>query len=254
MNDNLSLNSKSINHVLEVGTPYPLFESYLNSYSEYIDIIKFGWGSALVDPDFSRKLCLCKQLNIVPVLGGTFFEYMIYHYNFAEFLRHIDLYGLDCIELSRGTIDIDDSIYCSYIKNLSSKFFVMSEVGRKTSNPELALSPQEWIQHCEISANSGASLIILESRESGLSGYVSDGGQVDSVLLELITARLPIDSFLFEAPIKSVQTYLINRFGPLVNLGNISLDDIVAVQSLRKGLRSDTLLTLSPGFQFDTQI
>ena len=240
---NKFLTSEYLNHVLEVGTPYPMFESYLNSYSKYIDFLKFGWGSALVDPDFSQKLSLCKQLNIYPVLGGTFFEYMIYHHDFDKFMRKIDSYGLDCIELSRGTIDLDDLTYFSYINNLSSNYFVMSEVGRKTSDPEHELTPQQWIKHCEMSSESGASLIILESRESGRCGYVSDGGLVDSVLLESITAGLPICSFLFEAPIKSVQSYLINRYGPMVNLGNLSLDDLVGVESLRKGLRSDTLMS-----------
>ena len=243
MNHKLAITSEYFNHVLEVGTPYPLFESYLSSYSKYINFLKFGWGSALVDPDFSQKLSLCKEHNILPVLGGTFFEYMIYHHNIDEFLRKIDSYGLECIELSRGTIDIDDSIFFSYIKNLSLNYFVMSEVGRKTSDPEHELTTQQWINHCEMSSESGASLIILESRESGRCGYVSDGGQVDSVLLESITTRLPICSFLFEAPIKSVQSYLINRYGPLVNLGNLSLDDLVGVECLRKGLRSDTLMS-----------
>ena len=244
MTDNQILTFESLNHVLDVGTPFPLFESYLKSYSSYIDFLKFGWGSALVDPDFSRKSYLCKQLNVRPVLGGTFFEYMIHRHTFDEFIRRIDSYGLDCVELSRGTIDLDDVTYCSYIKKLSDNFFVMSEVGRKSSDPKFELTPQQWIDHCEISAQAGASLIILESRESGRSGYVSDGGQVDSVLLESITARLPLGCLLFEAPIKSVQTYLIKRYGPHVNMGNISLDDLVAVESLRKGLRSDTLLAV----------
>ena len=243
MNHKLAITFEYVNHVLEVGTPYSIFESYLSSYSKYIDFLKFGWGSALVDPDFSRKLSLCKHHNIQPVLGGTFFEYMIYHHNFDEFLRKIDSYGLDCVELSRGTIDLDDSTYFTYINNLSSNYFVMSEVGRKTSDPEHELTTQQWINHCEMSSESGASLIILESRESGRCGYVSDGGQVDSVLLESITKRLPICYFLFEAPIKSVQSYLINRYGPQVNLGNLSLDDLVGVESLRKGLRADTLMS-----------
>ena len=244
MTDKPTLTFESLNHVLEVGTPFPLFESYLNSYSSYIDFLKFGWGSALVDPDFSRKSNLCKQLNIRPVLGGTFFEYMIHHHSFDEFLRRIESYELECVELSRGTIDLNDALYCSFINKLSSNFFVMSEVGRKSSDPENQLTPKQWIEHCEISVQSGASLIILESRESGRSGYVSEAGQVDSVLLDSITARLPLGCFLFEAPIKSIQTFLIKRYGPLVNMGNISLDDLVAVESLRKGLRSDTLLNV----------
>ena len=84
--------------------------------------------------------------------------------------------------------------------------------------------------------------MILESRESGRSGYVSTGGDVNAVMLDSISNSLPINSLLFEAPIKSVQTFLIKRYGASVNLGNLSLVDLLAVQSLRLGLRSDTLL------------
>ena len=133
-------------------------------------------------------------------------------------------------------------MYASYIKQLSSDYYVMSEVGRKSSDPSQALAPSQWLAHCELSSDAGASLVILESRESGRSGYVSTGGDVNAVMLDSISNSLPINSLLFEAPIKSVQTFLIKRYGASVNLGNLSLVDLLAVQSLRLGLRSDTLL------------
>ena len=248
MSNNCHYKLNSLNHVLEVGMPYPVFESYLNSYSQYIDFIKFGWGSALIDPEFTLKKKLCDQLNVRPLLGGTFFEYMIYHHDFDEFAKYIFSFGLDCVELSRGTVEIEDNLYSSFIHSLSSDYFVMSEVGRKSSDPAKKLTPADWLSHCELSAEAGASLIILESRESGLSGYVSTVGDVDEVVLDTITSVIPVESLLFEAPIKSVQTFLLKRFGALVNLGNLSLSDLVAVQSLRCGLRSDTLLDMHPKF------
>ncbi len=250
--DNMPINHhnklNSLNHVLEVGMPYTVFESYLNSYCQYIDFVKFGWGSALIDPEFAIKKKLCDQLNVRPLLGGTFFEYMIHHHDFDIFVKYILSFGLDCIELSRGTLEIEDQIYSSFIRTLSSDYFVMSEVGRKSSDPAKKLTPAHWLSHCELSAEAGASLIILESRESGRSGYVSTGGDVDAVVMDTITSVIPVDSLLFEAPIKSVQTFLLKRFGSFVNLGNLSLSDLIAVQSLRCGLRSDTLLDMPPKF------
>lgn len=232
----------SLNHILDVGTPFLIFEAYVSSYHEFIDFIKFGWGSALIDPEFESKKEICERFGIKPLLGGTFFEYMIHHHGFADFVKKIEKFGLQCVELSRGTIDIDDSLYASYIKQLSSDYYVMSEVGRKSSDPSQALTPSQWLAHCELSSDAGASLVILESRESGRSGYVSTGGDVNAVMLDSISNSLPINSLLFEAPIKSVQTFLIKRYGASVNLGNLSLVDLLAVQSLRLGLRSDTLL------------
>ncbi len=241
-NDHRSTRMHSLNHVLDVGTPYKIFEAYVSSYSEYMDFIKFGWGSALIDPEFKLKKQLCDEFDIVPMLGGTFFEYMIHHHSFNHFIDTVSSFGLKCVELSRGTIDIEDALYASYIKSLASDFFVMSEVGRKSVDPSLALTSSQWLSHCELSANAGASLVILESRESGRSGYVSTTGDVNAVMIDSITKIVPVDSLLFEAPIKSVQTFLIKRYGASVNLGNLALSDLMSVQSLRFGLRSDTLL------------
>ena len=110
------------------------------------------------------------------------------------------------------------------------------------ADPLLALSSAQWISHSELSANAGASLVILESRESGRSGYVSQGGDVNTVIIDSIVETIPVETLLFEAPIKSVQTFLIKRYGASVNLGNLALSDVMSVQSLRLGLRSDTLL------------
>ena len=238
----------SINHVLDVGTPLSIFEAYTGSYKAFIDYIKFGWGSALIDPEFKQKKEICDQLGIRTLLGGTFFEYMVHHHGFEAFVEQIKGFGLDCVELSRGTIELDDQLYAEYIRTLSTDFYVMSEVGRKSSDPALALSPAQWLAHCELSVEAGASLVILESRESGRSGYVSSSGDVNAVVIDSIVRSLPVESLLFEAPIKSVQTFLIKRYGAGVNLGNLALSDVLAVQSLRYGLRSDTLLAITPSF------
>ena len=241
-------NLKSINHVLDVGTPLSVFEAYTVSYRKFIDYIKFGWGSALIDPEFHQKKALCDQLGIRTLLGGTFFEYMVHHHGFRAFVEKINDFDMNCVELSRGTIELDDHLYAEYINILSKDFFVMSEVGRKSSDPAFALSPAEWLAHCELSVEAGASIVILESRESGRSGYVSSSGDVNAVVTDSIMRSIPVESLLFEAPIKSVQTFLIKRYGAGVNLGNLALSDVLAVQSLRYGLRSDTLLSSASSF------
>ena len=239
---------KSINHVLDVGTPFSIFEAYAVSYKAFIDFIKFGWGSALIDPEFKQKKALCDQLGIRTLLGGTFFEYMVYHHGFKAFVEKINEFSLDCVELSRGTIELSDHQYAEYIRTLSTDFYVMSEVGRKSPDPALDLSPAQWLAHSELSVEAGASLVILESRESGCSGYVSSSGDVNAVVIDSIVRSVPVESLLFEAPIKSVQTFLIKRYGVGVHLGNLALSDVLAVQSLRYGLRSDTLLATTPSF------
>jgi len=64
-----------------------------------------------------------------------------------------------------------------------------------------------------------------------------------SIREELVAAALKggsLDTVLFEAPRKDQQAWLIREFGPEVNLANIALDDGLALETLRRGLRSDT--------------
>jgi phosphosulfolactate synthase len=46
---------------------------------------------------------------------------------------------------------------------------------------------------------------------------------------------------MFDAPSKHQQVWFLQRFGPDVNLSNIAADDVLALETLRLGLRSDTL-------------
>jgi phosphosulfolactate synthase len=52
---------------------------------------------------------------------------------------------------------------------------------------------------------------------------------------------------MFEAPTKDLQVELIRSVGPAVNLGNIATSDVIGVETLRRGLRGDTLLDLTTG-------
>ena len=49
-----------------------------------------------------------------------------------------------------------------------------------------------------------------------------------------------MDRVLFEAPRKDQQAWLIREFGPDVNLANIATGDVLALETLRLGLRADT--------------
>jgi phosphosulfolactate synthase len=46
---------------------------------------------------------------------------------------------------------------------------------------------------------------------------------------------------IFEAPSKAAQAWFIKQFGPSVNLGNIAPEEVIPLETLRLGLRGDTL-------------
>ena len=234
---------KSLNHIIDASTPYSIFKAYIDSYSEYVGLLKFGWGSLLIDPELKDKKVLLDEHKIESTPGGTLFEYF-YQKNdlesFRELLRNLNF---QAVELSRGTVSISDNEYFNLISQFSTDFKVFSEVGFKS--PELSdqMSPSDWIRSCQLSLDAGAEMVILEARESGTAGIVDQDGMIKTPLLMHLVSTLGLDSILFEAPVKSMQAHLINLFGTDVNLGNISLQSILPLQALRRRLRSDTLLT-----------
>ena len=59
-----------------------------------------------------------------------------------------------------------------------------------------------------------------------------------------VTAAIGLDRLVFEAPRKEQQAWFIRRFGPNVNLGNVSPDAVLGLETLRLGLRADTIAIL----------
>ena len=95
-----------------------------------------------------------------------------------------------------------------------------------------------WIKE-ELAA--GAWKVITEGREGGTSGIFRSDGDMRTGLIHEIAHEVAIDDILFEAPTKSAQAWFVKHFGPNVNLGNIPPDEVIAVETLRLGLRGDTL-------------
>ena len=55
---------------------------------------------------------------------------------------------------------------------------------------------------------------------------------------------MPLNKLLFEAPQKEQQAWFIRHFGADVNLGNIAAADVIPLETLRLGLRADTMIDL----------
>ncbi len=83
--------------------------------------------------------------------------------------------------------------------------------------------------------------MITEAREGGSSGIFRKDGDMRTGLIEEIAHELAIDEIVWEAPTKSSQAWFIKHFGPAVNLGNIPPDEVIPLETLRLGLRGDTL-------------
>lgn len=234
--------------VIDGGLPTRYFADIVSSFGGLIDVMKLGWGTSLVTDDLKYKIDALKEANVDFYFGGTLFEKFVWQHKFDEWRRFCDRFGCRYVEISNGTIPMSNTEKATYIERVASDYVVYSEVGYKESARSEAMRPQLWINYIKEDLAAGAQMVITEARESGKSGICRPNGELRYGLIEEIAeAGLNLDQVLFEAPNKELQIHLIRRFGGEVNLGNISTSDIVGLETLRLGLRGDTLLDFDGG-------
>lgn len=226
--------------VIDNGYPYPIFEAYIQAYGTFIDFVKFGWGTSYIDSQVEQKIALLRSHNIDAWLGGTLFEVAYSQNKVNELACWAKELGLLYFEVSDGTLDIAREDKLKLIEELSGTFRVLSEVGSKDA--EKVMSPRQWIAHIQDETQAGAWKIITEGRESGTAGIFRSTGEVRLGLLqEIQESGFDVKQLIFEAPQKNQQIWFIKALGPDTNFSNIALTDSLNLQTLRTGLRSDTL-------------
>jgi phosphosulfolactate synthase len=229
-------------HVIDKGLTLPEVSGVLDLAGDYIDIVKLGWGTSYVTPNLGEKLRLYRDAGIPIVCGGTLLEAAIARNRLDEFRRWTSEHGFTHIEVSDGTIDLERGRKVELIASLAEDFVVLSEVGTKDS--ERIYAPYQWVAWIKEELEAGAFKVITEARESGTSGIYRQTGEVRSGLIDEIVHEVPIGKLLFEAPQKEQQAWFIKQFGADVNLGNIAPAEVIPLETLRLGLRSDTMIDL----------
>ena len=228
---------------LDNGLPTRLFEDFICSHGHLISSVKLGWGTSLVTKDLKKKLSILREHDIPCFPGGSLFEKAYSSNCLDQYMRWCERLGFEIVEVSNGTIPMEQDVKSGCISRFSSYFTVYSEVGFKDQARSEAFSPSLWISAIEEDLDAGARMVITESRESGNSGICRRDGEVRYGLIEdILLSQVDVSRLLFEAPSKDLQVYFIKKIGVDVNLANISFNDLVPLATLRLGLRSDTLL------------
>jgi phosphosulfolactate synthase len=213
-------------------------EDLIAAGGEYIDLIKLGFGSAFVTPSLQRKLDIYRGAGVPVYFGGTLLEAFILRDKFDDYLRLLDKYKMTHAELSDGSITLSHKKKCEYIGILAKQVTVITEVGSKEEG--IIIHPNKWIEMIERELKAGAWKVIAEARESGTVGIYRPNGKAHVVLINKIISRIPAENIIWETPAKSGQAYFIKLLGANANLGNIAPNEIIALETLRLGLRSDT--------------
>jgi phosphosulfolactate synthase len=227
--------------VVDGGVPLGTLRDIVASAGEYLDFVKFGWGTAVVSGELGDKIELLRAHDIGFYFGGTLFEKHVLQGRFDDFRALCHEWSCSHVEVSNGTIDMSNLEKAGYVGKLAAEFTVISEVGFKDVERSDRLGPRRWIEYAEDDLAAGAQLVTLEARESGSSGICHADGQLRVGLVEEVVAELPVDRLMFEAPTTALQAHMVRRVGPNVNLGNIPPAGVLSLETLRLGLRADTL-------------
>jgi phosphosulfolactate synthase len=226
-----------LTHVIDKGLGPRAWEDVLETSGDYIDIVKLGWGTAYVTPNLKRKLEVLREKPVV--IGGTFLEAVIAQGKIDEYKEWIQELGLTHVEISDGVIDLPRERKLELIADFARDFTVLSEVGSKDA--DVVFAPYQWVEWIKEELTAGAWKVITEGREGGTAGIYRPTGEMRTGLVDEIVHEIAVDSLLFEAPSKASQAWFIRHFGPGVNLGNIAPDEVIPLETLRRGLRGDTL-------------
>ncbi len=228
--------------VIDGGTPLGLFTDLIALGAEYIDYVKFGWGTSIVTNCLREKIAVLDGNGIDFYFGGTLFEKFAIQNRFDDYRRMCEKYAAKHVEVSNGTVDMSNTEKAGYIRKLAGDFEVVSEVGFKDSDKSEIFPPSAWVAAINEDLEAGASIVTLEARESGSSGICRPDGELRYGLLEdVLSAGIDVDKLLIEAPNTQLQAHMVTRIGPNVNLGNVPAQGVIGLETLRLGLRSDTL-------------
>jgi phosphosulfolactate synthase len=226
-----------LTHVLDKGLGSRAWEDVLEVAGDHISIIKLGWGTAAVTGNLQRKLDVLREKPVV--IGGTYFEVVYAKGRLDEYKSWLQDLGLRHVEISDGTVDIPREQKLELIADFARDFTVLSEVGSKDSSVEY--SAEQWVQWLQEELDAGAWKVITEAREGGTAGIFDSAGGMRTELIADIAMSVGPANVVFEAPSKAAQVWFIKQFGPSVNLGNIPPDEVIPLETLRRGLRGDTL-------------
>lgn len=230
--------SNGLTMVMDKGLSFEEAKNFMEASHPHVDIVKLGFGTAVVTQKLEEKIALYKENNMAVYFGGTLFEAYLVRNQVQDYINTCSNFGIDYMEVSDGSIVIPHAEKCGYIEKLTKYGTVLSEVGSKDATH--IIPPYKWIELMRTELEAGSSYVIAEAREAGNVGIYRGSGEVREGLVQEILTQIPADKIIWEAPQKAQQLYFLELIGCNVNLGNIPPNEVIALEAMRIGLRGDT--------------
>lgn len=236
--------TNGITMVMDKGLSVAEAENLVSSSGDLIDFVKLGFGTSLITNRLEDKIRVYHKADIKVYFGGTLFEAFLVRNAIDDYIRRCRQFGLEWVEISDGSMEIDHKEKLHMIKEFSKYFSVLSEVGSKKA--DVILSDEEWVRQINSEMAAGSSIVIAEAREGGNVGIYDASGKPKTDLIDIIKSQTDYDKIMWEAPVKTQQVWFIKKFGTHVNLGNIAPGEVISLETLRLGLRGDTFFDFLP--------
>jgi phosphosulfolactate synthase len=234
--------SRGITHVIDPGLSAREAEGLMESVEPFVDLIRLGWGTAYVSRELRRKLDVYRAHGVPTMLGGTLTELAWLQGRIDGLRAWLEELGIDRVEVSSGVVPMPPEEKAALIGTLARDRTVYAEVGEK--DPRALMAPYRWVALIREALEAGATQVVCEGRADGSAGVFRPDGEVRTGLIDEIVHEIDLDRLIFEAPQRHQQIWFIERYGTAVNLGNINPHDVISLETLRVGLRADTLLLL----------
>jgi phosphosulfolactate synthase len=231
--------ARGITHVIDPGLSARDAEGVMDSVGEYVDLVRFGWGTAYITRELRRKLDLYKSFSLPTMLGGTLTELAWLQGKVDELRCWLDELGIEHVEVSSGVVPMPRDDKLELIRTLAKDRTVFAEVGEK--DPHALMAPYRWVELIREALEAGATQVVCEGRADGSAGVYRPDGEVRTGLVDEVAHEIDINRLIFEAPQRAQQIWFIERFGTDVNIGNVNPRDVISLETLRVGLRADTL-------------
>ena len=230
---------RGLTHVIDTGLTTAAAAGLMANAADYVDMVRLGWGSAYVSRDLRAKLDAYRNAGVPVMLGGTLTELAWLRTSIdglRDWLRELEI---EHVEVSSGTVPIPADTKLELIEALAADFTVFAEVGEK--DPAAILAPYRWVEAIRGALDAGAAQVICEGRATGDAGMYRPDGEARTGLIDEIIHEVDVGKLIFEAPQKHQQVWFIEHVGRDVNLGNVLPEDVISLETLRLGLRADTL-------------
>jgi phosphosulfolactate synthase len=211
----------------------------------FVDLAKIVVALSRILPRdvLARKIKLYQENRIEPFPGGQFLEIAILQKRVKEYCRAARQVGFRTIEVSDNAITLSPRQKSRVIQEaVDSGLRVIGEVGKKVAATDLS----ELIVDIHNTLKAGAWKVFVEAKEIF-------GEQLNADLIKQLADSVDLSKLIFEIPLVSVQEvhhfqgykmwqWLLETFGPKVNIANVEFDDPLKLAAIRLGIGPDTSL------------